>query len=250
MFWINHQIVREYEAGLLYTNGQFTKLLSPGRYRLVTLPWRKEEIVRIDTRRRQMAIQGQEMLTADGISVRLNVSAEFRVVDAPRAVHTVASYEAALYNALQILLRDEVQARSIDTLLADRGIIGARLRERAQPEADTLGLELTLVGVKDIILPGDVKRMLSQEVEAQRAGRAALVTAREETAATRARANTARLIGENPVLLRLREIEALTDVGKGMGNTVVLAVPQEIMSAARLLSSAGSQGSLASSEEE
>jgi hypothetical protein len=87
------------------------------------------------------------------------------------------------------------------------------------------------VGVKDVILPGDVKRMLAQEVEAQRAGRAALVAAREEVAATRARANTAQLLAGNPVLLRLREMEALSEVANGMGNTVVVTVPSEMMAA-------------------
>jgi len=94
--------------------------------------------------------------------------------------------------------------------------------------------------VKDVILPGDVKRMLSQEAEALRTGRAALVAAREETAATRAKANTAQLLQGNPVLLRLREIEALAQVAGGSGNTVVVAVPAELMAG---LSGGGRQGS-------
>jgi regulator of protease activity HflC (stomatin/prohibitin superfamily) len=88
-----------------------------------------------------------------------------------------------------------------------------------------------MVGVKDVILPGEIKRMLSQEIEAQRAGRAALVAAREETAATRAKANTAQILEGNPVLLRLREIETLAQVAGGAGNTVVVALPSEIMAA-------------------
>jgi regulator of protease activity HflC (stomatin/prohibitin superfamily) len=163
-------------------------------------------------------------------------------VDAPRAVHTVASYEMALYTALQVILRDEVQTRTIDALLADRGIISTRMAERGEPEAAEVGLELVRVGVKDIILPGDVKRMLSQEVEAQRSGRAALVAAREETAATRAKANTARLLADSPVLLRLREIEALTKIGEGMGNTVVVAVPQDIVTAMKTVGSLATNG--------
>src|SRR5205823_3295063 len=103
------------------------------------------------------------------------------------------------------------------------------LLERGRAEAASLGLELVSVGVRDVILPGDVKRMLSQEIEALRAGRAALVAAREEVAATRARANTAQLLQTNPVLLRLREIEALAQVAGGHGNTVVLAIPADLM---------------------
>ena len=199
----------------------------------------------MDLRRTPLVLAGQEMLTADALSVRLNVAAEFRVVDAAQAVHETQNYASALYTGLQILLRDEVQARTLDALLADRTALSGALLARGQAIASDLGLELTQIGVKDVILPGDVKRMLSQEIEAQRAGRAALVAAREETAATRAKANTAQILAGNPVLLRLREIEALAKVGDGMGNTVVVAVPTEMMSgaAAAALGSVSPRGS-------
>jgi regulator of protease activity HflC (stomatin/prohibitin superfamily) len=231
MLGMKYVIIREAEVGLLYENGRFTRTLTPGRYRLSDWPWQREEVTRVDTRRAALALSGQEMLTSDAISVRLNVAAEYRVVNAAVAVHTVADFRSALYTALQILLREEVQARTLDELLADRNALSGALLERGRPEAEALGLELVTAGVKDVILPGDVKRMLAQEVEAQRAGRAALVAAREEVAATRARANTAKLLAGDPVLLRLREIEALTQVANGMGNTVVLTLPGEIAGA-------------------
>jgi Membrane protease subunits, stomatin/prohibitin homologs len=237
---IDYVTVREAEVGLLYEDGRYVRTLGPGRHRVTGRPWSgKQEVVRVDRRRQSLAVQGQEMLTADSLSVRLNVAAEYRVVDAATALHTAQSYAAALYSALQLVLRDEVQARTLDELLADRSALSAELRDRVRPEAEALGLELVSAGVKDIVLPGDVKRMLSQEIEAQRAGRAALTAAREETAAMRAKANTARLLSESPMLLRLREIEALTDVGKGSGNTVVLAVPAELMSSALPLAGKG-----------
>jgi regulator of protease activity HflC (stomatin/prohibitin superfamily) len=231
MLGMKYVIIREAEVGLLYENGRFTRTLTPGRYRLSDWPWRREAVTRVDTRRVALALSGQEMLTADAISLRLNVAAEYRVVNAAVAVHTVADYRAALYTALQILLREEVQARTLDELLADRNALSGALLQRGRPEAEALGLELVSAGVKDVILPGDVKRMLSQEVEAQRTGRAALVAAREEVAATRAKANTAKLLAGDPVLLRLREIEALTEVANGTGNTVVLTLPGEIAGA-------------------
>jgi regulator of protease activity HflC (stomatin/prohibitin superfamily) len=231
MLGIQYNVIREAEVGLLYENGRFSRALTPGRHRLSNWPWRRQEVLRVDTRRAALALSGQEMLTADAISVRLNVAAEYRVVNAPVAVHTVADYRAALHTALQIVLREEVQARTLDALLADRNALSGALLERGQSLAAELGLELAMVGVKDVILPGDVKRMLSQEVEAQRAGRAALVAAREEVAATRAKANTAQLLEGNPVLLRLREIETLAQVAGGAGNTVVVALPSEIMGA-------------------
>lgn len=231
MFWIRHVLIREYEAALLYENGRYFRTLHAGRHRLVSLPWLHQEIVCVDMRRQPLLLSGQEMLTADAISVRLNLAAEYRVTDAEAAIHRVSNYQTALYTTLQLLLRDEVQARTLEALLADRAALAAALLERGRMDAASLGLELVTVGIRDIILPGDVKRMLSQEVEALRTGRAALVAAREEVAATRARANTAQLLQNSPVLLRLREIESLAQIASGHGNTVVLAMPADLMSA-------------------
>lgn len=229
MWGMKHVTLREGEVGLVYENGRFVHQVAPGRITLTTLPWRKQEIVRVDTRRKQLNLPGQEMLTSDGFSARLTVAAEYRVVDAPRALHSVENYQAALYTALQLILRDEVQARTLDALLAERNALGAVLLRRGEPEAESLGLALTQTGVRDIVLSAEIKKMLSQEVEAQRAGRAALAAAREETAAMRAKANTARLMQESPALLRLREWESLEKVGDGKGNTVVVALPPEAL---------------------
>lgn len=225
MFGLRTEIISEGTVGLLYVDGQFARMLAPGRYRLAWLPWRREEVARVEMRRQQMALNGQEMLTGDGFSVRFNLVVEYRVADAPRAMHSVSSYVASLYAALQILLRDEVQARTLDAVLNDRGVLGDRLRERAEPAASEIGLEVVSVGIRDIILSGEVKKLLAKEAEEVRVGRAALAAAREETATLRARANAARVLAESPVLLRLREIEALTEVGKGAGNTVIVALP-------------------------
>ncbi len=229
MLGVRYIIIPEGEAGLLYQNGRFLRVLAPGRYRTMSWPWLREEIKRVDTRRATLAITGQEMLTADGLSVRLNVAVDYRVADPALALHGSVSYVTTLYTALQLLLREEVQARTLEALLAERTALSVALRERGRAEAAALGLELMTVGVKDVILPGDVKRMLSREAEALRNGRAALVAAREEVAATRARANTAQLLAGNPVLLRLREIEALAEVAGGAGNTMVVAVPTDLM---------------------
>src|SRR5436853_6989216 len=126
-------------------------MLAPGRYRLANLPWRRQEVTRVDMRRRALMLPGQEMLTADGISVGLNVAVEYRVVNAPVALHTVVDYQAALYTALQLILRDEVQTRPLDALLADRNALSGALLERGRVPAVELGLELVLVGVRDVI---------------------------------------------------------------------------------------------------
>jgi regulator of protease activity HflC (stomatin/prohibitin superfamily) len=225
MRWI---IARETDATLLYVNGRFERTLDPGRHFLVSLPWLRREVVRVDLRRTPLNLSGQEMLSSDGVTVKMNVVAVYRVADARLARHETFDYGTALYLALQLILREEVQSRTLEAILGDRGAVGDALLERGRAPAAEIGLELVSTGVKDVMLPGDVKKMLSRELEAVREGRAALVAAREETAATRARANTARMLQENPVLLRLRELEALT-AGE-TERTVVYAMPTEVLS--------------------
>jgi regulator of protease activity HflC (stomatin/prohibitin superfamily) len=228
MLGVSYITVSEWEVGLLYADGKFVRTLGPGRHRLLSRPWTRttSSVIKVDTRRQQLGIQGQEVLTADGFSVRLNATCEWRVTDAPTALHTSVSYSAALYGAVQLALRMAVQSRTIDTLLADRAAIGSEVREALQAETDRLGLEVAGIALKDIVLPGEVKKLLSRAAETLREGRAALAAAREETATTRARANTARLFTESPALLRLRELETIEKAAEH-GSTVVVALPIE-----------------------
>jgi regulator of protease activity HflC (stomatin/prohibitin superfamily) len=222
--------IREYERGLLYREGRFVRVLGPGRYRLWRLI-RHESVTVVDTRWTTLAINGQEMVTADKISLRLNLVANYRVVDPEAALHAVADYRAQLYQELQLALRETVSATALDDLMAQKALLAGALRESAAPAAAVFGVELASVGVKDIVLPGEVKRMLAQEAEAERAGRAALVAARSETATTRNLANAAKLLAENPALMRLREMQSLVEVAREPGNTVVLTLPQALLAA-------------------
>jgi regulator of protease activity HflC (stomatin/prohibitin superfamily) len=222
--------IREFERGLLYREGRFVRVLGPGRYRLWRLI-RHESVTVVDTRWTTLSINGQEMVTADKISLRLNLVANYRVVDPEAAVHAVADYRAQLYQELQLALRETVSTTALDDLMAQKALLAGALRDAAAPAAAAYGVELASVGVKDVVLPGDVKRMLAQEAEAERAGRAALVTARSETATTRNLVNAARLLAENPALMRLREMQSLVEVAREPGNTVVLTLPQALLTA-------------------
>lgn len=217
-------IVNEYETGLFYKNGRFMRTLGPGRHRAWSAFGRGERIEKLDTRLTTLAVNGQEMLTADNITLRLNLSAAYRVSDAARAVNTVQNYALALYTEIQLALRALVTTLELDALMADRETLAADLRTRVRPAAETFGLTLESVGVRDIILPGEVKKMLAREAEALREGRAALVAAREETAAVRATLNTARMLAENPTLLQLRGLKSLETVAEN-GNTIVVTLP-------------------------
>ena len=212
--------VWEYERGLLYEKGRFVKLLEPGRYRL--WQWQHRAIERVSVRQVSQTVSGQEVLTTDKVPVRVTLIAQYAVSDPALAHHTVEDYTERLYQDLQLTLRDIISAHSVDELLTDRDAFGADLHTAVAAIALTYGVTLHRVGVKDVILPGSVQRVFLQEVEADRAGRAALVAARHETAAARTKANTAKIMTENPLIMRLHELETLAALADKEGNVLIL----------------------------
>ena len=211
--------IYEFERGLRYDNGRFTGVLDPGTY---TLLRRRTRIDAIDVRPRLVNVPGQEVITADGVSIRVSLAAEFELVDPVVAVNEHGSYVEKLYVALQLALREVVATTEIDTLLEQRAAIGERLAEVTRDEASRLGLRLVRVDAKDFMFPGELRRTFAQVVAARKEGLAALERARGETAALRNLANAARVMDANPSLLQLR---VLQEIGRTGGNTVVLGFP-------------------------
>jgi regulator of protease activity HflC (stomatin/prohibitin superfamily) len=213
-------IVLQYERGLLYRDGRLDRVLEPGRYRF----WANErvEVAKVSLREMSHVVAGQGILTADQIEVRISLVAQYRVIDPSLALHAVENYTEQLHQELQLALRDVVAGRTIDQLLQGRGEVGTELLRLSAESSRRYGVELTRVGIRDVILPREVQRVLLLEVEADRTGRAELVKARHEVAAARARANTAKILAETPEVARLRELDALLALaGKG-GNVVLL----------------------------
>jgi regulator of protease activity HflC (stomatin/prohibitin superfamily) len=211
--------VLEFERGLRYHRGQFTGVLSPGQYRTSSTT----TIVRkVDVRPKVTSISGQEVLSADGVAVKVSLAARYRVVDPALAVNGVENYEVALYTALQLALRAAIAASPIDALLQARSTLGKEITEQASATATASGLELLSADLKDLTLPGDLKKIFTQVVHARQEGLAALEKARGETAALRHLANAAQMIDRNPNLMQLRILQAF---GQQSGNTLVLGVP-------------------------
>lgn len=225
--WLRRRLTRitvfEYQRGLLYTNGTFRRVLTPGAYWCFTP---RTTITKLDLRPRFVSISGQEVLSADNVGLKLSLAAKYQIVDPLKAAHNSDSYEAALYLELQLALRELVGAVKIDELLDKRQELSAQLFERTTPAIQALGLELLSVSVKDVMFPGELKRIFAQVVKAQKEGLAALERARGESAALRNLANAAKMLEQNPALMQLRLLQA---VGDGSGNTVVLGMsPQTI----------------------
>jgi regulator of protease activity HflC (stomatin/prohibitin superfamily) len=212
--------VFQYERGLLYRDGVMERVLEPGRYTFAKSE--RVEVAKISLREMSHIVPGQGLLTADHIEVRVTLVAQYRVVDPALALQAVENFVEQLHQELQLALRDVIAARTVDKLLEDRTEIGAELFRLSVEPPRRYGVELTRVGLRDVILPREVQRVLMMEVEADRTGRADLVKARHEIAAARARANTAKLLAETPEVARMQELDALLALaGKG-GNVVLL----------------------------
>ena len=168
------------------------------------------------------AIAGQELITSDGISVKLSLAVQQRLADPVVAIHEVQDYQGALYSLVQVALRETVSAMPIDDLLQHRETIGSEVLRRSVEPARAIGIELVAVDVKDLMFPGPLKKLFAQVIEARQQGLASLERARGETAALRSLANAARLVDGSPSLLQLRLLQQIEATS---GNTVVLGMP-------------------------
>jgi regulator of protease activity HflC (stomatin/prohibitin superfamily) len=181
----------------------------------------KDEILKVDLRIRTLVIQGQEILTADKVSVRVTVLAKMRVTDPVAAQFKVDNYAAQLYGDVQLALREAVATRSLDDLILEKAALGAKVLGALQMTAAGYGVELLEVGVKDLILPGELKEQFVRVIEARKKAEASQIERREEVAATRSLANTAQLLEKNPTLLKLKVLESLEKIAQS-GAKIVL----------------------------
>lgn len=207
--------------GQLYLDNVMDRLLAPGRY----LAWtgvKQVHIVTVDTRESALEIQGQELMTQDKVSLRINLTVRFQVTDAARALSSQVSFRDALYRDAQLALRDEVGGRSLDDLLARKDDLGHAVAARARPAAVAMGVSLLGAGLRDVILPGEMRIILNQVIEAEKKAQANMIHRREETAATRNLLNTAKLLENNPVLMHLKELESTERIAAQIGHLSVI----------------------------
>lgn len=208
-------------AGVLLVDGKHVATLAPGRYAL----WKNVaavKVVTLDMRETVLDVSGQEIMTADKVTLRLNAGATYRIVDPGRAISATDDVRQALYREVQHALRAAVGGRELDALLAGKDEAAREVEQALSSRAGELGLTINSVGIRDLILPGDMKDLMNKVTEAKKAAEANLIARREETAAMRSQANTARLLVENPTLMRLRELEVLEKIASAGHLKVVL----------------------------
>lgn len=198
-------------AGLVFVDGQLLDTLGPGAYAF----WNVQKNVVaevIELRVQSVEVSGQELLTRDRVSLRVNLAASMRVTDPVAARTRVAKFGDHLHRELQYGLRKGVASRTLDALLGDKASLDADIFAYVRGQVGGLGIEVLGVGVKDVIQPGEMKAILNGVVQAEKAAQANVIRRREEANATRSLLNTAKLVEESPILMRLKELEALEKV--------------------------------------
>jgi regulator of protease activity HflC (stomatin/prohibitin superfamily) len=198
--------VASFERAFLLVDGQMERELQPGTHYF----WKNEmelSVEKADMRQQFMEVSGQELLTNDKAALRVNFNAQYRIKDPKKALLENKDHRAQLYLMLQLALRDYIGTLTLDQLLGRKETVAEKVRESAGAKAEVLGLELLDAGIRDIILPGEVKDIMNQVLIAQKQAQANVIMRREETASTRSLLNTARLMEENAMLYKLKEME-------------------------------------------
>ena len=216
--FVGSMTIHEYERGVRFVRGKFTGLADAG----TTYFFKPTTEIRVlDVRPTSITIEGQEVMTSDGVALKVSLVARYVVGDAAAFVMSDSASGRTMYLDIQLGLREVVAGQTVDEILAARTTIGPEILALVAPQVMTIGIELTAVEVRDVMVPSDLKRAFAAVVAARHDGAAALERARGETAALRSLANAGRMVGDNPGLLSLRVVQELS---ARSGNTVVLGL--------------------------
>ena len=204
--YIRSYYVEAFQKAVLFIDGKKQKIVGPGRYNFI----KNKTNIRfevVDIRQKQLEISGQEILSADKANLRVNFYLLYQVVDIDKAIGENKEYEKQLYVMAQLAIREYIGTLSIDQLMQRKEAINEYVLNSITTKAEALGIEVNYAGIRDIILPGDVKEILSQVLIAEKKAQANIIMRREETASTRSLLNTAKLMEENAMLYKLKELE-------------------------------------------
>lgn len=212
--------VESYEKALLFVDGKFETILDAGSHMF----WKTANTLTatlVDLRQKQMEVSGQEILTKDKAALRINFYAQYHVVNAEKAVVDNKDFEKQLYVLMQLALREFVGGYTLDELLDNKESISASVFNSLKNRVDKLGVSISDCGIRDIILPGEMKEIMNQVLVAQKKAQANTITRREETASTRSLLNTAKLMEENAMLFKLKEMEYVESIADKIGEITV-----------------------------
>ena len=204
--YVRSYVVESYEKGLLFVDGKFDRILEAGTYYW----WKNSTTINVskaDMRQLQLEVSGQEILTKDKANLRLNFYVQYQVTNIVKALYENKDCEKQLYVLMQLALRTYIGNLTLDELLEKKDNLAAVILEKTVEKTQILGVEVKNCGVRDIILPGDMKEIMNQVLVAEKKAQANVIMRREETASTRSLLNTAKLMEDNEMLWKLKEME-------------------------------------------
>ncbi|MDP3900286.1 MAG: slipin family protein [bacterium] len=220
--------VNQYERGVMFTLGKFTAIKEPG-WRVVIPVF--QSMQKVDMRVKAVDVPDQKAITKDNISVTVNAVIYYKVSDAGKAIIEVENFRYAISQLAQTTMRNIVGAVSLDELLAEREKISERIRDIVDKTSDAWGIKVENVELKDVSLPADMERTIAKQAEAEREKRAVIIKAEGEVAAAENMAKAARILNESPGALHLRTLQSINDLSSDQSNTVIFAVPLEVLRA-------------------
>ena len=234
LFVIGVRIVDQYERGIVLTFGKFTSKKEPG-FRWI-LPG-VQRLIKVDLRLATVDIPRQEVITKDNVTINVDAVVYFRVTEVEKAILDVQNFRLATAQFAQAALRDIVGQEDLDTLLSDRSRISDEIKKIVDEATEPWGIDVENVNIQNVELPADMKRVMSKQAEAEREKRSVITKAQGELEASNNLAAAAKKLGTTPGALHLRTLTTLNDLSSDQSNTVIFAVPLEVL---RAFESAGS----------
>ena len=222
------KIVTEYQRGVKFTLGRYSGIMQPGLRFVIPIiqSWN-----RVDIRVKVVDVPDQDAITRDNVSLKVNAVLYYKVIDAKRAIIEVEEFNYATSQLSQTTMRDVVGEVSLDDLLSKRDSVSKRIREIVDKATDPWGIKVESVELKHVELPDNLKRTIGKEAEAEREKRAIIIKAGGEVIAADNMAKAAKTLATAPGALHLRTLQTLNDLSSDKSNTVIFAIPLEVLRA-------------------
>ena len=222
------KVIKEYERSVLFTLGKYSRTLQPGLRLVIPLLQTHQKV---DMRIRVADVPDQESMTKDNISVKINAVIYYKATDAKKAIIEVEHYTYAISQLAQTTMRNIVGEVELDDLLSKREKVATKIREIVDKETDPWGIKVNSVELKDVILPEDMKRVIGKQAEAEREKRAVITKAEGEVQAADNMAKAAKMLSSSSGALHLRTLQSINDISSDKSNTIIFALPLEILKA-------------------
>lgn len=219
-FYVRQYKIEPSEKGLLFVDGAFVNVLEAGNYYW----WKNSTTIAVrqaDIRLTTMEIVGQEILTKDKAQIRINFSVQYQVVDIIKSLLENKDFEKQLYTLMQLALRSYIGQLTLDELMENKSVLNEHILAEVESQVELLGVKIFNSGLKDVILPGDIREIMNQVLVAEKRAQANIITRREETASARSLLNTAKLMEENGMLFKLKEMEYVEKIAEKINSISV-----------------------------